>query len=115
MNAAPTGTNVRIEEVQEVTDELLAALGELSSEMLRARAAPTAQDITNLLQSPATRLLIARDPDGPIIGTLTLVTYQLPSGARFGIEDVAVLPFAGRRGLGSALLAEATRLIQQAG
>lgn len=108
-------SEVRVEEVHAVTADVVAGLADLSEVMLRAKAAPTEQELADLLASPATRLLIARDANDLIIGTLTLVTYQLPSGRRYVIEDVAILRFAGRRGLGSALLAEALRLIEEAG
>ena len=73
--------------------------------------------------SPATTLLIARDdvfeetdsvagqiatadadqPDGPIVGMLTLVTFRIPTGVRARIEDVVVDSAARGRGVASEL------------
>ena len=53
--------------------------------------------------------------DGEILGTLTLVTFPIPTGLRAWIEDVVVDEAARGRGVGAALTQEAVRLAHEAG
>lgn len=111
---SPSG--VRVEEVGEVTVEILGAMEELADRMARSRhTSPTREQLEEIAASPTTHLLVARDETGMIAGTLTLAMYRLPSGPRAWIEDVAVLMFAGGKGLGRALVEEAFVLAREAG
>jgi ribosomal protein S18 acetylase RimI-like enzyme len=57
-----------------------------------------------MIVSPATTLFLARDgEDGPIVGTLTLVVFRIPTGVRAWIEDVIVTEDARGQGCGQAL------------
>lgn len=104
-----------IEKLDSVTPDLITAMQDLSATMLRAKNAPSQADLERLVASEATQLFIARSNEGEIIGTLTLVMYQLPSGLRAALEDLAVQQFSGRRGLGSALVKEALGVARAAG
>ncbi|HPU40250.1 MAG TPA: GNAT family N-acetyltransferase, partial [Microthrixaceae bacterium] len=48
-------------------------------------------------------LLLARDDDGAILGSMTLVVFPIPTGIRAWIEDVVVDGDARGRGVGDAL------------
>jgi ribosomal protein S18 acetylase RimI-like enzyme len=61
------------------------------------------------------RLLLARDDEGTIVGTLTLVLYRIPTGLRARIEDVVVDEAGRGQGVGEALTREAMRLAAEAG
>jgi hypothetical protein len=50
----------------------------------------TADEIQEMVDSPATRLLLVRDDDNSIVGTLTLTLVCSPTGTRTLIEDVVV-------------------------
>jgi ribosomal protein S18 acetylase RimI-like enzyme len=50
------------------------------------------------------------EPDGPIVGMLTLVTFRLPTGVRAWIEDVVVSTNSRGRGIGEALTQAAVEL-----
>ena len=58
-----------------------------------------------MASSDACTLLAARDleNDGAIVGSLTLVTFRIPTGVRAWIEDVVVDTSVRRRGIGEAL------------
>jgi ribosomal protein S18 acetylase RimI-like enzyme len=60
-------------------------------------------------------LLIARDADGTIVGMLTLVLFQIPTGVRAWIEDVVVDTAAQGRGIGQALTTAAVGLANENG
>ncbi len=53
--------------------------------------------------SPATVLFVAREADGPILGSLTLALFRIPTGLRAWIEDVVVDEAARGKGVGAAL------------
>ncbi len=55
------------------------------------------------MASPATILFVARDGDGPILGSLTLALFRIPTGLRAWIEDVVVDEAARGKGVGAAL------------
>jgi ribosomal protein S18 acetylase RimI-like enzyme len=65
------------------------------------------------LTCPTNTVLIAR-ADDRIVGTLTLVIFPIPTGARAWFEDVVVDSSARGHGVGSALTKEALRVAQDA-
>jgi ribosomal protein S18 acetylase RimI-like enzyme len=66
--------------------------------------------------SPATTLFVARDGErGPIVGTLTLAVFRIPTGVRAWIEDVIVAEEAQGRGCGEQLTREALGAAAAAG
>jgi ribosomal protein S18 acetylase RimI-like enzyme len=52
-------------------------------------------------------LLVARDGEGTVVGSLTLVVFRAPTGPRAWIEDVVVDSTTRSQGTGSALVREA--------
>ncbi len=55
-----------------------------------------------MIASPACDVLVAR-LDGAVVGTLTLVTFRIPTGVRAWIEDVVVDGAARGHGVGEQL------------
>ena len=70
-----------------------------------------------LLAWPATTILVARDsgPDGPIVGTATLVLVKSPAGTHARLEDLVVDESAREQGVGEALTREIIRLAGEGG
>lgn len=89
--------------VTEVTDELVAAIGALLPQLSSSAPPPTHADLEEIVLSPATVLLVARDEEGTVVGTLTLAVFRIPSGVRAWIEDVIVDDAARGQGVGAAL------------
>lgn len=106
-----------IVEVTQVTDEITAAMARLVPQLSASNPAPTPQELEEIVSSPATVLLVARDPErgGEIVGTLTLALFRIPTGLRAWIEDVVVDQSARRRGVGEALSRAAIQRAQAAG
>lgn len=104
-----------VEHVTAVSDEVVDALGRLLPELSPSAAPPSADDVRRIVESPATRLLIARAASGRIVGTLTLVLVAVPTGVRAWIEDVVVAEEARGRGLGAELTQEAIRVARDEG
>jgi ribosomal protein S18 acetylase RimI-like enzyme len=98
-----------------VSEELVAAHARLVPQLSSSAEAPTREELEAIVASPATTLLVARDDDGAIVGSLTLALFRTPTGARAWIEDVVVDHDVRGRGIGEALVEEAIRLAAEAG
>lgn len=106
---------VRIREVTEVDDEVVAAVARLLPQLSRSAPPPTAETVGAIAGSPATRLLLAVDDGGAVVGTLTLAVFHIPSGVRAWIEDVITDEAARGQGVGAALTHRALELAREAG
>ena len=96
---------MRIEQANEATEELLAAIHRLLPQLTEARTPPTLEQLEETVESQT--VLVARnDEDGEIIGTLTLIMYRVSSGLKGRIEDVIVDNSARGQGVGEALTRE---------
>ncbi len=115
---APSGLSVY--EAHEVTPELVDAFARLLPQLSRSAPLIGADELAEMVEAPGTHLLLARlaadgaDP-GPIVGTLTLVVFRIPTGVRAWIEDVVVDEAARGRGIGQALTAAAIRVAVERG
>lgn len=98
-----------------VSDELIAAFARLVPQLSTSAQLPTRAELEQIVSSPAATLLLARDPDGQIIGSLTLVVFRTPTGTRAWIEDVVVDEAARGQGAGAELVGEAIRLASESG
>ncbi|MEU8662150.1 GNAT family N-acetyltransferase [Actinoplanes philippinensis] len=106
--------SVVIEVVRAVTGELVEAFDRLLPQLSRSAPTLDAESLRRLIDWPGNQVLVAR-VDGRIVGTLTLVTFPIPTGLRAWIEDVVVDEQARGLGVGAALTTEAVRLARTAG
>jgi ribosomal protein S18 acetylase RimI-like enzyme len=104
-----------VSEVTTVTPEIVEALSTLVPQLSSSAPAPTHTDLTAVATSPATVLLVARDNQGAIVGSLTLVVFRAPTGPRAWIEDVVVDTSTRGQGIGAALVREALDRAASAG
>ena len=102
-------------EAFEVTDELVAAFARLIPQLSKSNPPPDAAALAEIIASPASQLLLARDDDGTILGSLTLALFRIPTGLRAWIEDVVVDDAARGRGVGDQLNREALARAADAG
>jgi ribosomal protein S18 acetylase RimI-like enzyme len=58
---------------------------------------------------------VARDPEGTIVGSLTLALFRVPTGVRAWIEDVVVDERSRGSGAGEALVKAAVRRADASG
>jgi ribosomal protein S18 acetylase RimI-like enzyme len=108
------GRLTRVERVTRATPEHVAAFARLLPQLSPGARRPTLADLEEVVAAPGTSLLVARDGQGAIVGTLTLVVYPTPNKRLALIEDVVVAREARRRGIDTALVTEALRLAQEA-
>jgi ribosomal protein S18 acetylase RimI-like enzyme len=106
---------IRIGEATEVSEELVAAMAGLVGQLSRSSPPPSAQQLEEIVRSPACHLLLATDANRAIVGTLTLAIFPIPTGLRAWIEDVVVDEAVRGRGVGAALTNAAVRLANQHG
>jgi ribosomal protein S18 acetylase RimI-like enzyme len=93
---------VIVEKVQKVTSDVVLAFEALIPQLSRSNPAPTESELNDIVISDASELFVAR-VDGNIVGSLTLVTFRIPTGIRAWIEDVVVDESARGHGVGEAL------------
>jgi ribosomal protein S18 acetylase RimI-like enzyme len=106
---------VSVSEATAVDDALVEAFNRLIPQLSKSNPAPSRGELDDLVRSEASRLLVARDESGAIIGSLTLVLFRIPTAVRAWIEDVVVDEGARGQGVGEALNREALRIAADAG
>lgn len=106
-----------ITKVSEITDEILEAVQRLVPKLGIHKPLPARDDLTLLIESEASTLLIARYPekDSPIAGMLTISIYHVPTGGRSIVEDLVVDPLYRNKGIAKALLKSALEVALVAG
>ena len=105
---------IKVQEVDRITPEVVDALTILTGQLSSSARRPTAEALAQIIDSPATVLLIARD-GAAIVGMLTLVLFRIPTGVRALIEDVVVDQSARGRGVGERLTRHAIERAKRAG
>jgi GNAT superfamily N-acetyltransferase len=99
---------IEIYEVTAVSAKLTEALERLLPQLSQSAQMPTTEQIETLLNNPNTYLFVAEN-EGEIIGMLSLVVVDIPTGRKAWIEDVVV--DEALRGLGvGALLVERAKV-----
>ncbi len=116
MSPTPAG-EIKVSAASGVDDELIAAFNRLIPQLSRSAAVPAPDAIREIVEAPASTVLIARDglDHGRIVGLLTLVVFRIPTGVRAWIEDVVVDEALRGRGVGEALSQEAIQRAVGAG
>jgi len=110
-----TITAVTITAAETATDELVEAFARLLP-LLSVTAPPLGEvALREMLAAAGTTILLARSGAGPIVGMVTLVVFQTPTGMRAHIESLVVDPAARGRGTGEALCQAALARATQAG
>jgi ribosomal protein S18 acetylase RimI-like enzyme len=104
--------DLRITVAASVDGELIEAMQRLVPQLSSSARVPGTVELQEMVSSPATNLLLARDTtqQDRIVGILTLAVFRIPTGVRAWIEDVVVDSSARGKGVGEALSREAIRL-----
>ena len=108
---------MHIEQVSRLTDEIFDAVQRLVPLLGTHKPKPSWDDLTLLLDSGTSTLLVARFPasDSPIAGMLTIALYRVPTGGRSIVEDLVVDEQFRGRGIAKALLQSAIDIAREAG
>jgi ribosomal protein S18 acetylase RimI-like enzyme len=105
--------DVTISEVKQIDPELVAAFERLMPQLSDSATRLGVRDLEEIVSSPATTLLLARDLGGEIVGTVTLVVFRIPSGRRARIESLIVDRSVRGRRVGFALCQAALEKARQ--
>ena len=106
---------VTVDELTTPDPEVLDALNALLPQLSSSAKPVTADELAEMVASDASRLLVARNDDGAVVGSLTLVVFRIPTGVRAWIEDVVVDGEARGTGVGEALNRTAIALAAELG
>ena len=106
---------VSIRPVTEVTESLTDAYRVLIPQLSSSSNPPTGEALQRIIESDSAQILIAENENGEILGTMTLIIFQIPTGIRAWIEDVVVDSSARGKGIGKKLNLAALELAKQAG
>src|SRR5437870_4035884 len=93
---------VEVAPATEVTVDLVAAFARLVPQLSRSSPAPDADQLAEIIAQPGTTVFVA-SLERNIVGTLTLVTFHIPTGGRGMIEDVVTDDAARGKGVASKL------------
>ena len=104
-----------VADTAEVSAELVDTFARLIPQLSSSSPPPGHPELVEMGASPATVLLVARDPSGRVSGSLTLVLFRVPTGLRAWIEDVVVDESGRGAGVGEALVVDAVHRAQLAG
>ena len=106
---------VSIRPVTEVTESLTDAYRVLIPQLSSSSSPPTGEALQRIIESDSAQILIAENETGEILGTMTIIIFQIPTGIRAWIEDVVVDSSVRGKGIGKKLNLAALELAKQAG
>jgi len=106
---------MQIEVVTKADEELYQAFQHLIPQLTNNNPPPSYNDLAAIVQDASSTLLVARNKERKIVGTLTLAAYRVPSGVRSMIEDVVVDNSARGQGIGEALVKRAIEVAREKG
>ncbi|MFC9435774.1 GNAT family N-acetyltransferase [Nocardia sp. NPDC057030] len=107
-------SDIQISTALQATAELAHELNALVRQLSKTAAPLTVEALADLIESDSATLLIA-ESDAGVVGTLTLITYAIPTGIRARIEDVVVDESARGKGVALELTNTAVELARKAG
>jgi ribosomal protein S18 acetylase RimI-like enzyme len=108
-------SEIQVEEATEPAEGLAEAVRGLVGQLSRSASPPSDAEIEDIIRSPASRLLLARDADGTLVGMMTLAVFRIPTGVRAWVEDVVVDTRCRGRGIGAALIEASLELAERLG
>ncbi len=104
--SSPVAAELEVAAVREVSEELAGALSRLVPQLSSSAPPPSRAKLTGIATADATTLFVAR-LGREVVGMLTLVTFEIPTGLNALIEDVVVDEAARGSGVGAALVSAA--------
>ncbi|MDU1904595.1 MAG: GNAT family N-acetyltransferase [Dysgonomonas sp.] len=94
---------MKINIVTEITDEIVEAFGRLLPQLSSSAILPDKKYLEKIIESPVLTLFVAEDQDR-IVGTLSLIVYEIPTGTKAWIEDVVTDEAARGKGVARKLV-----------
>ena len=104
-----------IYKVTEVTASLLDAIAKLLPQLSSSAQTPTAEYITQMVKKNGNTHLLVAEENETIVGMLSLVIVNIPTGCKAWIEDVVTDEAFRGRNIGGQLVEQALVLAQSLG
>lgn len=109
------GMKIEISRVKESSARLVEAFERLLPQLSSSATMPTAEHIERMVASELLYLLVASDESGEIVGMLSLVVLDIPTGRKAYIEDVVTDAVCRGCGVGQRLVEEAICIARSEG
>lgn len=106
---------IRIREIRRYSHRIYDAVIRLLPQLNPDKALPDSEHVKDIIRSKNTRLFVAELKGGKIAGLFTLVTYDIPTGKKFWIEDVIVDETERGKGIGEKMMIFAIEYARSAG
>ena len=101
-------------EIKNISNEILSAINKLLPQVSTSTQSLSEKALIEIINSDSSNLLMAIE-NGQYYGSLTLVTFKIPTGNRAWIEDVVVDEKARGQGIGKLLTEHAIELAKRFG
>ena len=105
---------MQIEQLKNIDNTVLKAFKKLIPQLTGRNSFPSREELQEILQAGNTFLFLAREND-EILGTLSLVVYEIPTGKKAWIEDVVVDENARGKGVAASLVNHALKVAREKG
>jgi GNAT superfamily N-acetyltransferase len=105
---------MRVEEVEDATEEVHEALGRLLPQLNPRLTAPSLDRLRLIVADPDVTLLVAREGDR-IVGTATVVVYTTPFWIKARLDEIVVDAAARGRGVGETIVRACLDLARRKG
>jgi ribosomal protein S18 acetylase RimI-like enzyme len=107
--------SIMITRITSATPNVVTSLNALLPQLSSSAEPLTLETLTAIVENENSYLLVATNEASQIVGTLTLATFQIPSGRRAWIEDVVVSESARGEGIGRQLVENAIDVAREIG
>jgi ribosomal protein S18 acetylase RimI-like enzyme len=107
--------SVKIKRVKRNSEKVFDSVLRLLPQLDPAYPLPEIDHFKAILKSEGTYFLIAELENKEIAGILTLVSYKIPTGTKFWIEDVVVDGSCRGKGIGKSLVLHAVDIARSRG
>ena len=105
---------MKIYRVEEFSERLMEAFTKLLPQLSQSADVPTAKYVEDMLSNEDAHLIVAEE-DSAIVGMLTLVVVNIPTGRKAWIEDVVVDSECRGLNIGFSLVEKAKELATSLG
>jgi ribosomal protein S18 acetylase RimI-like enzyme len=106
---------IKIREIKRFSEKIYDAILKLLPQLNPDKPLPDREHVKEIIRSKNTRLFISELKGGKIAGLFTLVTYDIPTGKKFWIEDVIVDKAERGKGIGEKMMIFAIEYARSAG
>lgn len=105
---------MEIQKLENISNKILRGVNDLMPQLSSTAKLLNVESLQKIVDSESSHLLVATENE-KIIGMITLVVFDIPTGTRSWIEDVVVSEQARGKGIGGQLLQAAIVLAKEKG